>query len=132
MVKIKGKNCTDHNTIILDLNIRNIDRIYPVKQTTWNLKASNEKWTSYAEEIVRSNEHIEQIIGTEQIPIDQRYKKWLGQIEKAAWSTIGKTTIKQGGKESFSDKIKNMRKTKKRTKTDNTVGKKSHSTCRAY
>ena len=55
MAKIKGKNPTDHNTIKLHLNISKniskIDRTYVVKRTTWNIRASNEKWDSYTDKI---------------------------------------------------------------------------------
>ena len=51
--KIKGKNETDHNTISLDINMKNVDKTKVIKKTDWNLRASSEKWTQFGEELVR-------------------------------------------------------------------------------
>ena len=43
LAKVEGKNNSDHNTIIVNMIISNIDRTYAVKRTTWNIQASDEK-----------------------------------------------------------------------------------------
>jgi hypothetical protein len=113
LAKIRGRNKTDHNTIIIDLNISNIDKTLKVKRTTWNMKAPPEKWAEYTDELNKGITKATESLKETTQPISLRYKKWLNHVEQAAWKTIGKTTIKDGGKENFSGDVKEMRKLKK-------------------
>ena len=49
--------------------------------------------------------------------IDERYKKWFKEIDKAARVTVGKTTVKTGGKEKSSREVcelQNIKRDKKK------------------
>ena len=116
LAKIKGKNETDHNTIIIDLNIRNIDRTFKVKHTSWNLRAGGEKWAAYAEQINAKVQQAIVIVNDDKKDINERYKLWSSEIEKSAWSTLGKTTYREKTKETFSEEVTELRKKKKTLK----------------
>ena len=115
--KIKGKHETDHNTICLDINMNNIDKVKVIKKTDWNLRASNEKWASFGEELVQRTKTAENILLKTDEPFENRYAKWYKELNTAAMNTIGKTTFKEGGKDKFSDEVKELRKNKKTLKT---------------
>ena len=72
VMKIKGKNETDHNTISIDINIKNIDRTKKIKRTEWNVNAPTEKWQEYSNELRKRKEEAEMVITNDKIPIDIR------------------------------------------------------------
>ena len=111
--KIKGKHETDHNTICLDINMNTIDKVKVIKKTDWNLRASNEKWASFGEELVQRTNTAENILLKTDEPFENRYAKCYKELNTAAMNTIGKTTFKEGGKDKFSDEVKELRKNKK-------------------
>ena len=117
LYKIKGKHETDHNTICLEMKINNIDKMKVVRKTDWNLRASSEKWALFGEELGLRTNAAEQILSKTDEPFENRYSKWYGELENAAMKSIGKTTFKEGGKEKFSDEVKELRKSKKTLKT---------------
>ena len=112
IAKIKGKQASDHNTITLELNIKNIDRSHVVKRTIWNLKAPEEKWKAFQENIWKNIGKAQVILGDECLSMDEKYKKWTKVIEESAWKTIGKTTLTIGNLEKFSDEVEKLRKQK--------------------
>ena len=105
LLKVKGTNETDHNTISIKLNIENIDKTKNAKKTDWNIRASAEKWADFTAELRNRHEKARDIITDPKKSIDQRYKKWFNEIEMAARSTIGKTTFREGGKSKPSKEI---------------------------
>lgn len=112
MAKIKGKQASDHNTIILELKITNIDRSHVEKKTTWNLRAPGEKWKAFENNIGSKIEIARSMMENKNLTIDQRYKKWAKGVEESAWGSIGKTTFKLGVVEKFSIEVENLRKQK--------------------
>ena len=106
--KIRGKNQSDHNTILLSIEIEKLDRTRIEKRTVWNLKASEGKWKMYEEELSKRREKASAIIIDPHTPIDIKYKKWIAEIEQAARASIGKTTVKTGGKGKVSLEIKRL------------------------
>ena len=102
LYKIRGKNESDHNTIILSIEIEKLDRTRVEKRTIWNLRASHDKWEMYGDELERRCERASAIIMDPQIPMDTKYKKWFNEIDQAARVSIGKTTVKTGGTEKVS------------------------------
>ena len=114
--KIKGKHETDHNTIVLDLNIHNIDKIKVIKKTEWNLRASSEKWALFGDELTNRTRTANCFLQQKDMPFQNRYAKWYNELNKAAMNSIGKTTFKEGGKEKFSSEVGELRKTKKELK----------------
>ena len=114
IAKIKGKKTpSDHNTIIIDLNITNIDKTYTIKRTTWNIRAPEQKWTAFKNDIGKKLQKAQENLDNEEKTIDEKYKKWMKELEESAWKTIGKTSYKEQNVEKFSDEINNMRKRKK-------------------
>ena len=111
--KIKGKKETDHNTIIIKIKIQSIDKTRILKKSIWNLRASAEKWTEYENELKANRQKATAVLLDKNKPLEQRYKKWLNEIEKSARKTIGKTTIKEGSHAKVSNTIKKMRDEKK-------------------
>ena len=73
LAKIKGKKQSDHNTIIVSLAVVGIDRNKIVKKVGWNLKASNEKWAMFNDELNQRRQKATAIITQRNIPIDERY-----------------------------------------------------------
>ena len=123
LYKIKGKNETDHNTILINLCMRNIDNLRPSKTTNWNLRAGPEKWKEYERELRERTVTATNIINDPSIDINQRYKKWYKQIEDAARKTIGKTTFKEKTRISISKTLRELNEEKKAIKQQIKTGK---------
>ena len=113
VAKIKGRNPTDHNTIIINLDIKNIDRTQVCRRITWNIRAPEEKWADFKNEIGKKLVKVHDILSDGDKSINERYNKWMKQIEEAAWKTIGKTTFKEQKTEKFSDTVNEMRRQKR-------------------
>ena len=111
--KISGRHETDHNTIIIDMTITNLDYIKPTKRVGWNLNAPEEKWKRFEEELKKTYNGARDILENDSIEMEEKYNKWYKQIDKAARSTIGKTTYKEGYKEKPSSETKKLRIMKK-------------------
>ena len=94
LLKLIGKNESDHNTMTIDINVPCLEKTLVKKTIKWNLKASSEKWTAFANKIEAETSKATDIITNKDEPIDTRYRKWFQIIENAARRTIGKTTIK--------------------------------------
>ena len=109
MIRVKGKNETDHNTITMNIEIDNLDHVKKIKRTTWNLRASTEKWAEYENELQNRLNTATTLINEDR-PIDDRYRGWYNEIDNAARKTIGKTTYKENGKQIFSDETKKLRR----------------------
>ena len=117
LYKIKGKNETDHNTILLNFNIKGTEKVKTVKKTTWNVRASLDKWEQYKCELNKRYEKATKIITDQSVNIQKRYKLWSQEIENAARKTIGKTTLKEGKKEASSEEVQLLNMQKKELKT---------------
>ena len=116
LYKISGKNQTDHNTITIDMTITNPYQIKPIKRTGWNLKAPEEKWTQFEEQLRKLQTDAKKIIEDDNSEFEEKYKKWYNQIDNAARSTIGKTTYKESYKAKPSQETKLLREKKKELK----------------
>ena len=113
LAKIKGKKTpSDHNTIIIDLAIKNIDKTYSVKRTTWNIRAPEQKWTAFKDDIGKKLDKARGNLDDNTKSINEKYKRWLKEIEESAWKTIGKTTFREQRVEKFSEELNDMRKKK--------------------
>ena len=108
LLKVKGRNPSDHNTIVIEMNISGTYYARPEKKTTWNIYAPETKWESFANEIIQRYNKSRAIISDSSTDIDTRYKKWFRELENAARKTIGKTTIKEGHKEKPSATVKHL------------------------
>ena len=104
LIKVKGRNQTDHNTIVLEISINGTCHPKTEKNTCWNIYAADQKWDAFANEINRRYSKAKAIICNASLDMDTKYKKWFQELEGAARKTIGKTTIK-GHKEKKSAAI---------------------------
>ena len=94
-MKVRGKNPTDHNTIMIQLSIPKIDHKQVIKQTQWNLRASVNKWCDFAFQLEKRSVNANKIMLNPDVNFQERYKRWMKEYEKAAWASIGKTTTKR-------------------------------------
>ena len=51
LLRIKGRNETDHNTITIDMIIKNIEKSKREKKTGWNIRAPAEKWANFSHQL---------------------------------------------------------------------------------
>ena len=95
-LKMRSKKSeSDHNTICIDICLeKNHDA--QQKHCKWNTNASPEEWALFREELAKQKSAAVEIMSKKEIPLTERYKKWDKLIQKAAWKSIGKTTIKVG------------------------------------
>ena len=112
LMKIKGKNDTDHNTISIYLTISSIEKIKVEKRTGWNLRAPEEKWNEFNDQLIINKRKANEILKDETKPFDTRYKHWYNYLEGIARGTIGKTTFTKK-KETTTKEIKELQRQKK-------------------
>ena len=117
LLKIKGKKETDHNTISIRINIKNIERIKPVKNVRWNLKAPEEKWRQFEQNLKMRYKRATDLIMNENMNIEERYNKWFHELDSAARESIGKTTSNQNRKNKISKKVRELQKDKRTIKS---------------
>ena len=113
LIRVKGKNQTDHNTISVKISIAGALNSKTSKRTMWNIKAPDAKWTLFTDELNRQYMKAKAIITNQEENINVKYKKWLRELENAARKTIGRTTIKEGKKEKLSAEVKQFNDQKK-------------------
>ena len=113
-----SKNNSDHNTISVSIELKNIDKTRVDKKTIWNLRASQDKWDMYTNELNKRYEKATTIITNPHMPIDLKYKKWSTEIEQAARVSIGKTTVKPSRKEQISSELKKLQSEKMEKKKE--------------
>ena len=110
--KIKGKKESDHNTIIVNINIPKLEKIKTVKQVGWNIGAPEEKWEKFKHELDKRCEKATAIITDKSKDMEYRYKMFCKEISDAAMNSIGKTTFKtnSGRKETKDMKVSKNKK----------------------
>ena len=113
LMKISGKTDTDHNTILININLNRVDKSKPKNRVTWRLKAPPEKWRMYDWEISKLHPQMELLFTRNDIDMDTKYGTLLKKIDNAARVSIGKSTIKMRTTERFSQDVKDMRKEKR-------------------
>ena len=101
--RMRGVNESDHNTIVIDIAIPKVMKQMSSKKTSWNIKASEEKFVVFRKKLADSVDVAEKIMSDTSKSITVRYQQWEKLLYKAAISTIGKTTTKN---------IKNMHASK--------------------
>ena len=116
LLKVKGKKETDHNTISIKIDIEELEKVKPVKNTGWNLKAASEKWKCFEESLKNRYKKATEIIMNDELNIEERYNKWFHEIDSAGRETIGKTTYKVKNKKKVSRETRLIRKEKKSIK----------------
>ena len=109
LYRLTGKKESDHNTIIIEMNINSAEIIKPEKITTWRLNAPQEKWEKYRENLEKLHNITTNIIDDPKMNYSEKYDKWLRSIKKAAFNSIGMTTLKDKTK-LRSTELKQLRK----------------------
>ena len=77
LMRVKGKNESDHNTIVFHMNIPSINRIGAIKKTTWNIHASDEKWKDFSHELEKRKQKAATIITNTEGPLEAKMKKYM-------------------------------------------------------
>ena len=95
LYKIRGKNESDHHTILLTVDIPHIDKKQSIKKCGWNLRADDTKWDQFKNEIRKCQPKTKEILNNSEFNMNEKYKKFYNQIETAARKTIGKSTFKE-------------------------------------
>ena len=93
--RMKNKTESDHNTILVDICLDRAPKNQQVV-TKWNLNAPPEAWAFFQEQLCKYKGLAVEIMSDIETSISERYKKWDNLIQKAAWKSIGKTTVKPG------------------------------------
>ena len=102
---LQGKAPTDHNSIILKLELNCLVKQRCQKITRWRLSAPEENWKQFRQGLDQLN--------NQQNTSDISYETWQRQIENVAFHTIGKTTIKLNQPKRESNELKDLRKEKR-------------------
>ena len=95
ILKIKGRAESDHNTILLNMKMEQIERYVQQKTVCWRLNAPESEWKKLRWEMKNLKNESERIFSQSNIEFKKKYSKFLKMIEVAMRKTIGKTTIKQ-------------------------------------
>ena len=119
--KLRGRTDSDHNTVIIEINVTNVDYIKPLKKVCWRLKAPDEHWRKFDQELMKIGDESIKLLGAVTDNVDQlnqAYSKLTKKIDNAARSCLGKTTIKPKARKFESDKIKSLRQKKREMKNN--------------
>ena len=111
----KGKNETDHNTILVRMHLEMEKQKRKNKMVVWNLRADEEKWKKFRHNLQMQKTNLENLMVSPD-DMDSRYKKWEGMIVHAAKQSIGRTTLKENGKEKFSENVEKLRAERRKMK----------------
>ena len=111
--RMQGVNESDHNTIIIDLEVSRVQGNKPSKKTMWNIRAPAEKYAEFRMKLGEATQAATNIMDDKNKSMSERYEKWEKLLYKAAISTIGKTTYRPGGPPRTSDAMKALRTERK-------------------
>ena len=88
LIKIKGKNPTDHNTIKVNLKIDKVEKVRNIKKVNWRITAPKAKWDEYAKELYKLRKKITSTFADQTLPVETKYKKFFSYVTAAAMKTI--------------------------------------------
>ena len=114
--RITGLNSSDHNTIILSMNMNEIQKVRTQRKTKWRLNAPEENWKLFEDRLLDQKHVFDRIIENHQNTISQRFHSWKYRVESIAIDTIGKTTVKGKGNERFSKETRDFQKERREPK----------------
>ena len=116
--RMRNKNESDHNTILIDVEVTKAKKYRQDKKTNWNLKASEEKFANFRQKLKELKRESEKIMANKQETLTNRYTKWEKLLYKAAITTVGKTTLKNKGPQKASEDIKRLRLERREKKNE--------------
>ena len=93
LLKISGKNDTDHNTIVVELTIDNLEKTKPVPNVQWRIHAPETSWVKFRHELRRQEPEIKTLFQNLDVPFETMYSRWIKKMDAAARMSIGKTTL---------------------------------------
>ena len=117
-MRMRGKNESDHNSIVVDIEMKKTPKMPQEKITKWNMKAPEATWDKFRSLLHDSLGPAKTIMENSLICISERYKKWEKLIYQAAIKSIGKTTCKLKVAPKTSWEMTNLRRERKERKTD--------------
>lgn len=109
LYKIKGCSDSDHNTILININLKKVASRSDKKRVTWRLNAPEEKWKMFREKL-GSIDFGSKLYETS---MTNTYTEWLRRIEGVALDSIGKTTQKDNKNIKVSAQVMQLRKEKR-------------------
>ena len=112
LYKIKGSSESDHNSILVTLNLKRLKSSMLERNVTWRLNAPEDKWELFRQKLAASQMNSP----TENLLMSEYFANWLKEVENAAFHSIGKTTQRQKNVESESAKMAQLRKERRDVK----------------
>ena len=109
----QSNTMSDHNSIIVELDIDEAKNKTVEKITKWRTNAPLEKWDLLEKELCQSAPDCRKLVEFSSMNIDGIYQKWKKLITNKAMLSIGKTTIKINKPKRESIVVKNLRKEKR-------------------
>ena len=106
---VRGANDSDHNSIIIEMEIAKAPKQIGNKYTVWNIRAPNDKVDLFQVKLASSIQNAEEIMADRARPMTARYTAWENLLYKAAISSIGKRTIRADRPPMLSNEIKKLR-----------------------
>ena len=106
---LSGSSPTDHNSIIIKLQLDNIKMQKQEKITKWRLSAPEEDWTNFRTKLEEEKDNNPNVIASKNQDLDTIYNIWRNKIDNIARKTIGKTTLKTTKNEKISKELKSLR-----------------------
>ena len=84
MFRLKGKNETDHNSIMLKIELTTAHEKSQKRKVQWRLNAPTEKWEEYRRTLTSLQNEVKKCVKNEKLSIDERYGIWTSKIIMAA------------------------------------------------
>ena len=111
-----GVNESNHNTILIEIDVTKIQTQKMERRTTWNIKAPAESFAAFRRKLEASTNLAHTTMSCNQEAISERYTTWEKLLYKAAIITIGKTTYKPGRPPKTTQLMNRLREERKRKK----------------
>ena len=86
---LKGSAATDHNSILVDLVITDLQKTKPEKITKWRLNAPEKQWEKFNHELQQCAKTIPHMINHNMNNMNLVYKNWTQMVERKAFQYIG-------------------------------------------
>ena len=113
---LSGTSASDHNSIILEVNVQTTKVIKNSKITKWRLNAPTENWKKFDDALKQSSSLCLEIMQTQTSNINHNYHRWKRLIDTKAMEFIGKTTLKSNKTIFESITVKTLRENKRKAK----------------
>ena len=116
--RLKGVKDSDHNSILVEIDMKNLERQKVQKVVRWRLQAPEENWKAYESRLRCLPSLTNDLLQQPQNDATSKYKKWIGEVEKVAIETIGKTTIKRTSNTKMSREVVKLRGERRKIKNE--------------